>query len=121
MRLSTAMLPLVGFQIVCAGYFQAVGKPAQAMFLTLSRQVLLLIPAVLILPHFFGLDGVWMSLPVADLGSSVLTGACLLLEFRHLHRATPRPWRRAGRPPWCRKSMRLPAMDHWSFARFGLQ
>ncbi len=86
MRLSTAMLPLVGFQIVCAGYFQAVGKPAQAMFLTLSRQVLLLIPAVLILPHFFGLDGVWMSLPVADLGSSVLTGACLLLEFRHLHR-----------------------------------
>ncbi len=48
-------VPLVGFQIVSAGYFQAVGKPAQAMFLTLSRQVLLLIPAVLILPHFFGL------------------------------------------------------------------
>ena len=86
MRLSTAMLPLVGFQIVSAGYFQAVGKPAQAMFLTLSRQVLLLIPAALILPHFFGLNGVWMSLPVADLGSSVLTGLWLLLELRHLHR-----------------------------------
>jgi Na+-driven multidrug efflux pump len=86
MRLCTAMLPLVGFQIVSAGYFQAVGKPAQAMFLTLSRQVLLLIPAAWILPQFFGLNGVWMSLPVADLGSSVLTGLWLVLELRHLHR-----------------------------------
>jgi putative MATE family efflux protein len=86
MRLCTLMLPLVGFQIVSAGYFQAVGKPAQAMFLTLSRQVLLLIPAVWILPRFFHLDGVWMSLPAADLGSSVLTGVWLLLELRHLQR-----------------------------------
>ena len=86
MRLCTLMLPLVGFQIVSSGYFQAVGKPAQAMFLTLSRQVLLLIPAVLILPRFFHLDGVWMSLPVADLGSSVLTGLWLLRELRHLQR-----------------------------------
>jgi putative MATE family efflux protein len=86
MRLCAAMLPLVGFQIVSSGYFQAVGKPIQAMILTLSRQVLLLIPAVLILPLFFRLDGVWMSLPVADLGSSLLTGLCLLLELRHLQR-----------------------------------
>ncbi len=101
MRLCTLMLPLVGFQIVSAGYFQAVGKPAQAMFLTLSRQVLLLIPAVWILPRFFHLDGVWMSLPVADLGSSVLTGLWLLLELRHLQRrhvATAAP-RLTGRGP----------------------
>jgi putative MATE family efflux protein len=86
MRLCTLMLPLVGFQIVSAGYFQAVGKPAQAMFLALSRQVLLLIPAVWLLPRFFHLDGVWMSMPAADLGSSVLTGVWLLLELRHLQR-----------------------------------
>ncbi len=85
MRICVLMLPLIGFQIVSASYFQAVGKPKQAMFLMLSRQLLLLIPAVLILPHFFGLDGVWAALPTADLGSSVLTAVWLLPELRHLH------------------------------------
>jgi putative MATE family efflux protein len=83
-RITTIMLPLVGFQIVSTGYFQAVGKPKQAMVLALSRQVFLLIPAILILPRFFGLDGLWASLPTADLGSSLWTGACLLFELRHL-------------------------------------
>jgi len=85
-RICLAMLPIVGFQIVSASYFQAVGKPKQAMFLSLSRQVLLLIPAVLILPHFFGLDGVWAAMPTADLGSSILTGIWLAFELRHLHK-----------------------------------
>ena len=86
MRVSLMMMPLIGFQIVSASYFQAVGKPKQAMFLMLSRQLLLLIPAVLILPLFFRLNGVWAALPAADFGSSVMTGSCLLLEMRHLHR-----------------------------------
>jgi putative MATE family efflux protein len=85
-RISLAMLPIIGFQIVGASYFQAVGKPKQAMFLSLSRQVLLLIPAVFILPCFFGLDGVWAAFPTADLGSSILTGIWLLLELRHLQK-----------------------------------
>jgi Na+-driven multidrug efflux pump len=84
MRLSMLMLPIVGFQIISASYFQAVGKPKMAMLLSLSRQVLLLIPAVLILPHFFGLNGVWAALPTADACSSLLTAACLFLELRHL-------------------------------------
>jgi Na+-driven multidrug efflux pump len=84
MRISMLMLPIVGFQIVSAGYFQAVGKPKISMLLSLSRQVLLLIPAVLILPEFFGLDGVWAALPTADACSSILTGACLFFELRHL-------------------------------------
>jgi Na+-driven multidrug efflux pump len=54
------------------------------MLLMLSRQVLLLIPAVLILPHFFGLDGVWAAIPTADVVASVLTGVCLFVELRHL-------------------------------------
>jgi Na+-driven multidrug efflux pump len=86
MRITFAMLPIIGFQIVSASYFQAVGKPGQAMFLSLSRQVLLLIPAALILPRYFGLDGVWAAIPSADLGSSVLTGLWLFLELRHLRR-----------------------------------
>jgi Na+-driven multidrug efflux pump len=80
------MLPIVGFQMVSAGYFQAVGKPRKAMLLTLSRQVLLLIPAVLILPRFFGLDGIWAALPVSDLCSSLWTGWWLSVELRDLWR-----------------------------------
>jgi putative MATE family efflux protein len=83
-RISTIMLPIVGFQIVSASYFQAVGKPRTAMLLMLSRQMLLLIPAALILPLFFGLDGVWAALPTSDFGASLLTGICLLVELRRL-------------------------------------
>ena len=86
LRICLAMLPIIGFQIVGASYFQAVGKPKHAIFLSISRQVLLLIPAVLLLPRVFALDGVWASLPVADLGSSLLTGTWLFLELRQLGR-----------------------------------
>jgi putative MATE family efflux protein len=83
-RISTMMLPLVGFQIVSASYFRAIGKPKTAILLMLSRQVLLLIPAALILPLFFGLDGVWAALPTSDFGASLLTGIYLLAELREL-------------------------------------
>ena len=88
-RIATMMMPLVGFQIVSASYFQAVGRPKEAMLLMLSRQLLLLVPAALILPLFFGLDGVWAALPTADFGASVLTGICLLLELRELKAKPP--------------------------------
>lgn len=78
------MLPVIGFQIVSAAYFQFVGKPRQAMFLSLSRQLLLLIPALLILPRFWGIDGVFYAGPAADLGSAILTGICLYKELQHL-------------------------------------
>jgi putative MATE family efflux protein len=77
-------LPIIGFQIISANYFQAVGKPKQAAFLSLSRQVLLLIPALLILPRYLGLKGVLMAAPVADLGSSIITGIWLFMELRSL-------------------------------------
>jgi len=84
MRISFLMSPLLGFQAVSAGYFQAVGKPREATLLMLSRQVFLLIPMALILPRYFGLDGVWMALPVSDFLSSLITGVCLFFELRHL-------------------------------------
>ena len=83
-RIAAMMLPVVGAQIIGAGYFQAVGKARQAMLLMLSRQVILLIPAVFILPRFFGLDGVWAALPTADCGAFVWTSTWLFLELRHL-------------------------------------
>jgi putative MATE family efflux protein len=97
-RLATMMLPLVGFQVIASNYFQAVGKPKQAMLLTLSRQVILLIPMLLILPHFFGLNGIWVAFPCADLGSSMLTAVCLFWELRRLRdkhldsTPAPTPW-----------------------------
>jgi len=84
MRVCFLMSPLVGFQVVSASYFQATGKPREATLLMLSRQVFLLIPLVWILPIFFQLDGVWMALPISDGVSSLVTGACLLFELRHL-------------------------------------
>ena len=78
------MLPLIGFQIVGSNYFQAVGKPRHAMFLSLSRQVILLLPGLLLLPRWYGLDGVWFALPFSDLGSSLLTALWLMLEIRRL-------------------------------------
>lgn len=83
-RIAAIMLPVVGAQIIGSGYFQAVGKARQAMLLMLSRQVILLIPAVLILPRFFGLDGVWASLPTADFGAFVWTSIWLFFELRRL-------------------------------------
>lgn len=86
LRIFLIFLPIIGFQIVGANYFQAVGKPKKAMFLSLSRQVIILIPAVLILPRIFnlGLNGILLAGPVSDLGSSVLTGILLFMELRHL-------------------------------------
>jgi putative MATE family efflux protein len=79
-------LPVIGFQIIGAGYFQAVGKPMLSMLLSFSRQLLILIPALLILPHFLGLEGVLAAGPLADLLSSLLTGTCLFFELKHLTR-----------------------------------
>jgi len=83
-RIYFLMLPLIGFQVVAASYFQAVGKPRHAMLLSLSRQVLVLIPLILVLPLRFGLEGLWMAPPIADFLSSLLTGFFFLRELRGL-------------------------------------
>lgn len=84
LRIYLIFLPIVGFQIVSSIFFQATGKPVHSSILSLSRQVLLLIPALIILPIFFGLKGVLFAGPLADLLSSLLTGALILREFKIL-------------------------------------
>jgi len=79
------MLPIVGFQIVCSGYFQAVGKALQSTILSLSRQVLFLIPLLLILPRFWGIEGVWRTPPIADVLSVLLTGTLIVLEMKKMN------------------------------------
>ena len=83
-RIFLFMLPIIGFQVVSANYFQAVGKAPKAMFLSLSRQVIFLIPLLLILPLYFGLNGIWYSAPLADFLSALLTALLLYREIKHL-------------------------------------
>ena len=84
LRINLFMLPIIGFQIVSANYFQATGKPKQAALLSLSRQVLALIPAIFILPRFFGLNGVWAAAPVSDLIASVTTAVFIIKDLKYL-------------------------------------
>ena len=79
------MFPVVGFQIICSNYFQAVGKPVQSIILSLSRQVLLYIPLLLVLPHFWGIDGVWRTAPIADGLAVLLTATLIYFEMKHVH------------------------------------
>jgi putative MATE family efflux protein len=85
MKIYLLMLPLSGFQIVSWAYFQAVGKPKQSLMLTLLKQVLLIIPLLLILPYFYKLDGIWMAGPVADFISAIIAGTFLFFEIRKLN------------------------------------
>ncbi|ADY56303.1 MATE efflux family protein [Syntrophobotulus glycolicus DSM 8271] len=78
------MLPVIAFQILCSNYFQAVGKPVQSTILSLSRQVLLFIPLLLILPRFWGMNGVWLTAPISDGIAVLLTAALIFAEMRGL-------------------------------------
>lgn len=86
MRIFLMMLPLVGAQIVGASYFQAIGQAKKATVLGLLRQVLMLIPMLLILPNFFGLTGVWAAGPVADFVSCTIALSLLVREMSRLGR-----------------------------------
>ena len=83
-RIFLIMLPIVGIQVVITNYFQSVGKASKAILLSLTRQVLFLIPLVLILPLFFKLNGIWMAGPISDFSSSLLSILFLVMEFRYL-------------------------------------
>jgi putative efflux protein, MATE family len=87
-RIFLLMMPIIGFQIVSASYFQAINKAKIAIFLSLSRQVIILLPLLVILPKFLKLTGVWVAGSTADLLSSIVTGIFLFRELRHLGEAS---------------------------------
>lgn len=88
MRLSFLMFPLVGFQMVATNFFQSLGMAPKAIFLSLSRQLLFLLPALLLLPtlfEWFSLEsswGVWCALPASDLLAAVVTLILLIRQLR---------------------------------------
>lgn len=74
--------PIVGFQMVTVNFFQSIGLAKKSIFLSLTRQLLFLIPLLLILPHFFGQTGVWMAAPISDTLSSLLAAWMLYKQFQ---------------------------------------
>jgi len=82
LRIVFLVTPLIAIQLIGSAYFQAVGKVMPALILTLTKQGLFLIPLVLILPSFFGLNGIWYSFPIADLLSTLVTWWFLRKEVR---------------------------------------
>ncbi len=65
--------PLLAVSLIISAYFQAIGKAGPALFLALTKQGIFLIPLVLILPLYFGIDGIWMAFPIADLGAALVS------------------------------------------------
>lgn len=82
MRVMSTFMPFIGFQLVTTNFFQSIGMVNKSIFLSLTRQVLMLIPLLLILPHFFGERGVWYSMPISDIVAAMLTVVMLWLQFR---------------------------------------
>ncbi|CEI73643.1 MULTISPECIES: MATE family efflux transporter [Romboutsia] len=76
------MIPIIGISITGSNYIQSIGKAKIAMFLSLLRQFILLMPMIMILPKFFGLDGVWYAQPVADFLATAITAFVLYRELK---------------------------------------
>ncbi|CAG7839727.1 multidrug transporter MatE [Clostridium novyi B str. ATCC 27606] len=85
-RINLFALPIIGFQIVGSNYFQAVGKAKVAIVLSLLRQVIVLIPLLIILPKIFNLNinGVWLACPISDIISFIITTICVIKGMRDL-------------------------------------
>ena len=83
-KINMMMFPFIGFQMVVTNFFQCIGKVKISIFLSLSRQLLFLIPLLAVLPNFFGLDGVWSSLPASDFTASLVAAVIMFVYMRRL-------------------------------------
>lgn len=86
MRIFMAGIFTSGFQIVSTSYFQATGQPLKASILSMLRQVILLVPLIVILPIFIGLDGILLSGPIADIASALVVFCFILHEMKSLYK-----------------------------------
>ena len=82
-----AVFPIVGFQMVATNFFLSIGMSKKAIFLSLTRQMLFLIPCLLILPPLMGTLGVWISIPIADTTATIVTTIVLINQFRKFKQA----------------------------------
>ena len=86
LRIVLAVFPLVGFQVVVGGFFQYIGKAPLAIFISLTRQLIFLLPLLWFLPREFGAHGVWISMPIADSASIVLALILFIWQIRKIKR-----------------------------------
>ncbi len=84
LRIFILVFPLVGFNSVAGGFFQALGRAKPALFIALLRQIIVLIPLMLILPLFLGLDGLYYSFPIADITTVTITFFIFLYNYKNL-------------------------------------
>ena len=82
LRTVVMFFPIIGFQMVTANFFQSIGMASKAIFLSLTRQMMVLLPCLIILPRFFGVAGVWYSMPISDLLASLIAGTMLVWQLR---------------------------------------
>ncbi|CEN78937.1 MATE family efflux transporter [Paraclostridium sordellii] len=81
-KIYSITLPTIGISILGTVYFQSIGSAKVSMVLGLLRQVIILIPVILVVPKVYGLDGVWMSQPIADLGAMIVVGLFLIRDIK---------------------------------------
>ena len=79
-----AAFPLVGAQMVIGNFFQSIGHAGKSIFLSVTRQMLFLIPLLAILPQWWGLDGVWLSMPISDAFSFIAAAGMLAYMIRKI-------------------------------------
>ena len=82
MRWAFLGTPLIAISLIGSGYFQSIGKAKPALLLSLTKQGFFLIPLVLLLPKYFGIHGVWIAFPIADLLSTLVTAYFLNREIK---------------------------------------
>lgn len=86
LRFTTLGFWMVGFQIVATNFFQSLGMAGKAVFLSLTRQIIFMIPLLYILPPHFGLDGVWSAFPISDTVATVVATAMLVRQIHVIRR-----------------------------------
>ena len=84
MKIFLLSLPIIGIQMTASNYYQAVGKSTKAMIISLTRQVIFLVPCFIIIPKFFGLTGVWAAGPIADTLAVIVSLIAIVIEMRSL-------------------------------------
>ncbi|MBO4906254.1 MAG: MATE family efflux transporter [Bacteroidaceae bacterium] len=91
MRIDVALFPIIGFQMVTGNFFQSIGQAGKSIYMSLTRQLIFLVPCLVILPQFYGLDGVWVSLPVSDLLASINAAVLLWFQIKKFPTADTKP------------------------------
>ena len=92
LRIMVIIFPVVGFQMVASNFFQSIGKAPMAVLLSASRQLLILIPLLAILPNYFGTLGVWISMPISDGLSTILAFFLLKREMKKFNKLEDKPF-----------------------------